>query len=307
MASLRSHHHCLETQIKRHKRSDERPCADSENPLSDFEVLLDSGNMASERWPGEDACDREEDACEHEEDACDPEKEDACEQMDRRTALDRLEDQLRRGARLTPRSRDLLEERVEADRRRLAEVQMAEAEVQTTTVMQLADAAAQADAGEQEEVQVADADVQTTVCQQADAAAQADAGDSGHGEVPPWMTIGEQAIDHVWIVLASVMLRRGGRYRNRRPEAFEVDQLARIVRDGALAIRHQAVMSREWADDPHHHRAVAVLRCGERGCDVETTSFECAVQHFGSRRHGKRPRPQRAQEVLNAIHRACRA
>ena len=177
MASLRSHHHCLETQIKRHKRSDERPCADSENPLSDFEVLLDSGNMASERWPGEDACDREEDACEHEEDACDPEKEDACEQMDRRTALDRLEDQLRRGARLTPRSRDLLEERVEADRRRLAEVQMAEAEVQTTTVMQLADAAAQADAGEQEEVQVADADVQTTVCQQADAAAQADAGE----------------------------------------------------------------------------------------------------------------------------------
>ena len=91
------------------------------------------------------------------------------------------------------------------------------------------------------------------------------------------------------------------------PDALEEDQLARILRDGALAIRHQAVMSREWADDPHHHRAVAVLRCGERGCDVETTSFECAVQHFGSRRHGKRPTPRIAQEVLNAIHRACRA
>ena len=69
MASLRSHHHCLETQIKRHQRSDERPCADSENPLSDFEVLPDSDNMAGERWPGEDACDAEkEDACEQEED-----------------------------------------------------------------------------------------------------------------------------------------------------------------------------------------------------------------------------------------------
>ena len=272
MASLRSHHHSLETQIKRHKRSDERPCADSENPLSDFEVLLDSGNMASERWPGEDACDQKEDACEHEEDACDAEKEDACEQM----------------------------------AEWLAEVQMAEAEVQTTA-MQQADAAAQADAGEQEEVQVADADVQTTVCQQADAAAQADAGDSGHGEVPPWMTIGEQAIDHVWKVLSCVMLRRSGRYANKRPDALEEDQLARILRDGALAIRHQAVMSPTWADDPHHHNAVAVLRCGERDCGVETTSFECAVQHFGSRRHGKRPTPRIAQEVLNTIHRACRA
>ena len=129
MASLRSHHHCLETQTtpKRHKRSDERPCADSENPLSDHEVLLDSGNMASERWPGEES----EDACEHEEDACDPEKEDACEQEE--------------------------------------DVQMAEWRM--PPAMGAHRQMAQADAGEQEEVQVADADVQTTVCQQADAAA----------------------------------------------------------------------------------------------------------------------------------------
>ena len=75
------------------------------------------------------------------------------------------------------------------------------------------------------------------------------------------MTIGEQAIDHVWKVLARVMLRRSGRYANKRPDALEEDQLARILRNGALAIRHQAVMSPTWADDPHHHNAVAVLRC----------------------------------------------
>ena len=141
MASLRSHHHCLETQTtpKRHKRSDERPCADSENPLNDFEVLLDSGNMASERWPGEDACDQEEDACEHEEDACDAEKEDACEQEE--------------------------------------DVQMAEwhmppamgAEEVQMTAMQQADAAAQQDVGEQEEVQVADADCDTAYCNDTEA------------------------------------------------------------------------------------------------------------------------------------------
>ena len=119
--------------------------------------------------------------------------------------------------------------------------------------------------------------------------------------------IGEQAIDHEWTVLARVMLRRSGRYANKRPDALEEDQLARILRNGALAIRHQAVMSPTWADDPHHHNAVAVLRCGERDCGVETTSFECAVQHFGSRRHGKRPTPRIAQEVMNAIRRACRA
>ena len=119
------------------------------------------------------------------------------------------------------------------------------------------------------------------------------------------LPIGEQAIDHVWKVLARVMLRRSGRYANKRPDALEEDQLARILRNGALAIRHQAVMSPTWADDPHHHNAVAKLRCLD--CDVETTSFECAVQHFGSRRHGQRPTPRIAQEVMNAIRRACRA
>ena len=65
----------------------------------------------------------------------------------------------------------------------------------------------------------------------------------------------------MWKVLARVMLRRSGRYANKRPDALEEDQLARILRNGALAIRHQAVMSPTWGDDPHHHNAVAVLRC----------------------------------------------
>ena len=160
---LQSHHNCLETP-KRHKRSDERPCADSENPLNDYEVLLDSGNMASERWPGEDACDQEGDACEHEEDACDAEKEDACEQ----------EEDVQMAEWHMPPAMGAHRQMAQADAGELAEVQVADADVQTT-VCQQADAAAQADAGEQEEVQVAGADVQTTVCQQADAAAQADA------------------------------------------------------------------------------------------------------------------------------------